>query len=489
MNIPFLSRLFRPTAQRSLEAASGSHRWTGRPASGDAQSWVRAGAGTVAVRAAHFALNNPHGARMVQSLADNVVGAGIKPKARSDSPIINAALHRAFDLWTDECDWTGQSDFYAMQRAVMADMVIHGEALLMCRALASGIPQLQRLHPEQLDRSITRVVSDDTRIIQGVEFHSSTGRPVAYWIRPSAPGDALAGMAAPAVRIPASSIMHTFRPLLPGQVRGLSWLAPVLLAGHEIDQLLDALLVRAKVSALHTGFIYNADASSPYSGQQQGDVLTVGMEPGSLVNLPSNKRIEFSEPPDSGNAPELAVSILRTMAAGIGLTYEQLTGDYSHVSYSSARAATLEFRRFCEGVQHHVMVFQFCRRVWTEFLRWQVLTGTVPAAVFADPAKGLQSAKWLPPSWPWVDPQKDANAAILEMNANLRSRSEVIAERGYDAEEVDAEIAADQARAERLGIGPKAPATSEPQKDDLPDTALDEETPEADKEKEDRDAA
>ena len=74
----FLSRLFRPTAQRSLEAASGSHRWTGRPASGDAQSWVRAGAGTVAVRASHFALNNPHGARMVQSLADNVVGAGIK---------------------------------------------------------------------------------------------------------------------------------------------------------------------------------------------------------------------------------------------------------------------------------------------------------------------------------------------------------------------------------------------------------------------------
>lgn len=434
----------------------------------------------MAVRAAHYALNNPHGARMVQSLADNVVGAGIKPKARSDSPIINAALHRAFDFWTDEADWAGQGDFYAMQRAAMVDLVIHGEALLMWRVSASGFPQLQRLHPEQLDRSITRVVSDDTRIIQGVEFHSSTGRPVAYWIRPSAPGDALAGMAAPPARIPASSIIHIFRPLLPGQGRGLSLLAPILLAGHEIDQLLDALLVRAKVSALHTGFVYNADASSPYSGQQQGDVLTVGMEPGGLVNLPANKRIEFSEPPDSGNAPELAVSILRTMAAGIGLTYEQLTGDYSRVNYSSARAATLEFRRFCEAIQHHVMVFQFCRRVWTEFLRWQVLTGAVPAAAFADPARGLQSAKWLPPKFPWVDPLKDANAAILEMDANLRSRSEVIAERGYDAEEVDAEIAADQARAERLGIGPKAPAAPETPRD---------ENPEAGEEQDDRDAA
>jgi lambda family phage portal protein len=456
MAFPFLSRLLRPFTQRSLEAASGSYRWNGRPASGDAQSWVRAGAGTVAIRAAHYALNNPHGARVVQVTADNVVGAGIKPKARADSPIINGQLHRSFDAWTDEADWSGQGDFYALQRGVVTDLVIHGEALLMWQTTASGLPQLQRLHPEQLDRSITRLVSDQIRIVQGVEFRTGDGRPVAYHVRPSAPGDPLAGMAAPAVRIPASTILHIFRPLLPGQVRGLSWLAPILLPGHEIDQLLDALLVRAKVSALHTGFIYNAEAGAPYSGQQQGDVLTVGMEPGTLVNLPSNKRIEFSSPPDSGNAPELAVSILRTMAAGVGLTYEQLTGDYSHVSYSSARAATLEFRRFCEAIQHHVMVFQFCRPVWTQFVRWQVLNGTVPASALMDPARGLQSAKWLPPKWPWVDPLKDANAAIREMEANLRSRSEVIAERGYDAEEVDAEIAEDRARADRLGIAPGA---------------------------------
>lgn len=448
----FWARLFGQTAKRSLEAASGSDRWAGRPSGGDPQAWVRAGAGTVALRAAHFALNNPHGTRAVQALADNVVGTGIKPKARSDSPIINAALHRAFDPFCDQLDWTGQGDFYALQRAVMQDVIIHGEALLIWRDGPGGTPQLHRLHPEQLDRSINRVLSDQARIVQGVEFHQNSGKPVAYHVRPSAPGDQLAGMAVSSSRVPASAIIHVFRPLLPGQVRGLSWLAPVLLAAHEIDQLLDALVVRAKVSALHTGFIYNAEAHSPYTGQMQNDVLTVGMEPGSLINLPPSKRIEFSDPPDSGNAPELATSILRTIAAGVGLTYEQLTGDYSQVSYSSARAATLEFRRFCEAVQYHVMVFQFCRPVWSAFMRWQVLQGAVPASALTDPARGLQSAKWLPPSWPWVDPLKDANAAIREINANLRSRSEVIAERGYDAEEVDAEIAADQARAARLGL-------------------------------------
>ena len=40
----------------------------------------------------------------------------------------------------------------------------------------------------------------------------------------------------------------------------------------------------------------------------------------------------------------------------------------------------------------------------------------------------------------------------MEMDANIRSRSDLIAERGYDAEEIDAEIAADLERARGLNI-------------------------------------
>ena len=60
-----------------------------------------------------------------------------------------------------------------------------------------------------------------------------------------------------------------------------------------------------------------------------------------------------------------------------------------------------------------------------------------------------------------MDPQKDAAAAEIELRNHLRSRSEIIAERGYDAEDVDREIAADQARLDRLGIAP-APAAPSP---------------------------
>ena len=59
---------------------------------------------------------------------------------------------------------------------------------------------------------------------------------------------------------------------------------------------------------------------------------------------------------------------------------------------------------------------------------------------------------WLPPKWDWVDPLKDARAEIEQIEAGLKSRTQALAERGYDAEQVDAEIAADKAREQVLGI-------------------------------------
>jgi capsid protein len=59
---------------------------------------------------------------------------------------------------------------------------------------------------------------------------------------------------------------------------------------------------------------------------------------------------------------------------------------------------------------------------------------------------------WLPPKWDWVDPMKDARAEIEQIDAGLKSRTQALAERGYDAEQVDAEIAADKMREKSLGL-------------------------------------
>lgn len=67
-------------------------------------------------------------------------------------------------------------------------------------------------------------------------------------------------------------------------------------------------------------------------------------------------------PADVGNTYEAFIKQqLRAISVGLGITYEQLTGDLSGVNYSSIRVGLLEFRRRCTALQHNLMVFQLCR--------------------------------------------------------------------------------------------------------------------------------
>ena len=54
---------------------------------------------------------------------------------------------------------------------------------------------------------------------------------------------------------------------------------------------------------------------------------------------------------------------------------------------------------------------------------------------------------------------KDANAEIAQIEAGLKSRTQAIAERGYDAEQVDAEIAREPDRERKLGLGFRRPGS------------------------------
>ena len=69
------------------------------------------------------------------------------------------------------------------------------------------------------------------------------------------------------------------------------------------------------------------------------------------------------------------------------------------------------------------------------------------------------ACNWLPTKWDWVDPLKDANAEIAQIEAGLKSRTQAIAERGYDAEQVDAEIARERDRERRLGLDFRRPGS------------------------------
>jgi lambda family phage portal protein len=136
----------------------------------------------------------------------------------------------------------------------------------------------------------------------------------------------------------------------------------------------------------------------------------------------------------------------------MGITFEMLTGDLTQVNYSSIRAGLLEFRRRCETLQHGVIVHQLCRPIWRAWMQQAVLEGKLDLPNYRTKAREYQAAKWIPQGWQWVDPEKEFKAMQLAIRSGLMSRSEAISSYGYDAESIDREIAADNARADSLGL-------------------------------------
>ena len=109
-----------------------------------------------------------------------------------------------------------------------------------------------------------------------------------------------------------------------------------------------------------------------------------------------------------------------------------------------------------EALQHGVIVHQLCRPIWQAWMAQAVLEGALTLTGYARGGtakrREYQAVKWIPQGWQWVDPLKEADAMKAAIRSGLMSRSEAISANGYDAEDVDREIAADNARADAFGL-------------------------------------
>jgi lambda family phage portal protein len=408
---------------------------------------------------------NAWAAAGIDSYVANAIGTGIKPQSMVLDNALREAIHALWWDWCETADAAGLTDFYGLQALATRAMLEGGEALirLRYRRPADDLPvalQIQVLEPEHLPMTLNQDLAGGNTIRAGIEF-DRLGRRVAYHLYKSHPHDgSLAPMSGAGgmevVRVAAAEIIHLFRPLRPGQIRGEPWLARALVKLNELDQYDDAELVRKKTAAMFAGFITRVSPEDNLLGEgvsDQNGVALAGLEPGTMQILEPGEDIKFSAPADVGGTyTEFMRQQFRAVAAAMGITYEMLTGDLSQVNYSSIRAGLLEFRRRCEALQHGVIVHQLCRPLWRAWMDQAVLEGALSLPGYSRQQRTYQSAKWIPQGWQWVDPQKEFNAIKLAIRAGLMSRSEAISAYGYDAEDVDREIAADNARADALGL-------------------------------------
>lgn len=408
-------------------------------------------------RSRKIVLNSPAAFSAIDSIVSNCIGTGIKPQSRAHDSAFKAEVQDLWHEWKDEADFYGITDFYGLQALICTSVLEGGECFVRFKISKPGgdlsVPlQLQALEAEHLDGSRNGALESGNVIKSGIEFDKQ-GKRAAYYLFTTHPGEQALSGAALTIRVPASEILHIYKPLRIGQLRGIPWLSRVLLKLYELDQYDDAELVRKKTSALFTAFITRLDPEANIMGEGDPDengVSLAELEPGTVQLLEPGEDIKFSEPSDVGSSYEgFMRQQLRFVAMGMGISYEQLTGDLTQVNFSSIRAGLVEFRRKCEMLQRHVMIYQLCRPVWKKWFQLAILSGAleIPAN-----DKKFQAAKWVPQGFEWVDPLKDQKAQELAVRAGFKSRSEVVSRLGGDCEEIDREIAADNKRADGYGL-------------------------------------
>lgn len=403
--------------------------------------------------------NNPYAASAKEKYVSNLVGTGIKPQWG------DPAVQALWDRWVKECDADGRDDFYGLQALAAGSQFEAGEALgrVRFRRRSDGLSvplQLQVIEAEHLDPGYSQAFGG--RLIKmGIEFNG-IGQRSAYWLWRHHPQEQLTSEINTRVPVPAERIVHMYRRLRPGQLRGVPELTSVIVRLYEIDEMQDATLARQKLAQLFGVFVKRkTGADAEDDGPTFGTLVTMPGEteqldeftPGGIHYLEDDEDVQFSNPPDiQGQYTEWLRSELLAVAAGAGITYEQLTGDLKGVNYSSIRAGLLEFRRRVEALQAMLIVHQWCRRIAAQWLDTAVTSGAISLPDYWANRATYLAIDWIAPKWAWVDPLKEVTADLLEVRAGFKPRSEAAGERGWALEQLDDEIAKGHASADDRGL-------------------------------------
>jgi len=441
-------------------------------------------------RARDLVRNTPHAARAVDILVSHTIGNGIVPISNTGSDKIDNKVNQLWADWQEVADVTGQIDFYAMQALAFRSTVESGEVVLRYIDMEideaeTPIPMaLQCLESDYIDQFRDGLYASADIAMNKRLRRSRLGvglgqfdRLEGLWLFKNHPGELNTIWQLPYISdfIPKSELIHMFKMLRPGQVRGVPWLAPILTTARELSDFLDAVNVKAKVEACFTAFITNDDPAALLDQAQDGTLQTMDqanpnamvttLEPGMIKELREGQDIKFAAPTSTSQVDTILMTSLMAMAAGAGVTYDQMAGDLRQANYSSLRAGKLDFWRLVEQTQKHIVIPKMCRPVWKRFINRAILAGELPRNV-------QYNCDYVVPAKEYIDPKKDADAEKNEVRAGRISPQQYIAARGnnwrkvlqdaaayYDlAHELDVTVDTDVGKVDQHGRQPTKPA-------------------------------
>jgi len=246
-----------------------------------------------------------------------------------------------------------------------------------------------------------------------------------------------------------AQVVHFYDKQRDGQTRGVSRMAPIVERLRMEDHYSKVELQAAVINAVLAAFIKSPmgpDAMDDmFSGEDTKAFLEMQSERGKFYDKNrirlGGSRVTMLYPNDeigmvqtarpAAQFAEFEAAVLRHVASGLGISYEQLASDWSKTNYSSARAAMIEIWRgwttrrtaFAQG---------FCQPFFMAWLEEQIMDGHIDlppnAPDFYANWAAYARAKWIGPGKGFVDPVKEAQAAAMRVALGMSTLEEEAAE-------------------------------------------------------------
>lgn len=423
-------------------------RW--RPKDGKPDHLITRDRKLVQARARAMIKNNPNMGGAIEKIVDNVVFGGIWPQVQlydatgTRDKATNSRIEGEFREWAVAVDWVEKQQLAVRHLWMDGAYIIHHvlDNDLLREGLVPYRPEL--LTYDAIDPGVHGRQPNGNIALWGQEF-APDGKRVGLHIRKQDPLSAVS-FSAETVFIPSQWCTLVMPQRWIGQTQPISWMAAVLMTLHDFDEYLSSERIAARLAAAFGIFIKrpqtdlggNALNGLP-GGAVSGGAGTDGspilagkfIESGRMDELPPGADIAVakSDRPGTTFGPYTS-NALRMVSAGLRMSAEAFSNDYTESTYASARSGSLEERRsyrsqqFLLGARHNAPIWR----------KWCWVRATFG---MGDEGRG----KPIPmrdqlPGWQWVDPKNDAQAAEIRIKNVLDTRRGLCAESGLDFDDV-----------------------------------------------------
>lgn len=407
-------------------------------------------------------ISSPLATSAIKTNRTNVVGAGLKLKARIDYEYLGMTKESAdtwekntekeFNLWAESrwCDAMRLNNFYELQQLALMSWLMNGDVFAINKRAEAKpwMPYMLRLHLIEADRvsSPQKYLNDTTIakapdgnwIYNGVEIDSS-GAIVAYHICNRYPNSNLSGRANQWTRVEAfgsktgePNVLQLMESERCEQYRGIPYLAPVIEVIKQISRYTEAELMAAIIESFFTAFIkvdapkneFPFEDSIQEEDRIETDASAYELGPGTINVLGKGEDVIFGDPkrPTSG-FDTFVTAMAKHAGAALEIPYELLLKNFAS-SYSASRAALLEAWKSFK-MRRSWFANDFCQPIYELWLSEAVAIGRVNApGFFIDPAirKAWSNASWNGPSPGQIDPTKEVDAATKRVEQGFSTR-------------------------------------------------------------------